>query len=694
MAETGTFQTAPFPTLKHRRWRPVLLMTVVLCGLGGFVVAAPEAKPNSLAEFPAPRQSTTDFYTHIFSIPAPRGAVSDRTGEILAHSVVAHRCALRLLGFENPDDVESIIVQAQSLACELQSVYPAVQVPAADEIRQHWEHRRWIPIPITDVLTKDQENLLEEFANIPQLVKEAVYTRVYHHGSPVSHLIGYVSRDRPDQHGPMAASEHLWSPFDGQMGMEKALNEVLSGKDGKVSLLYDADGHLTSRVMAETPQPGHTVVTTINLAMQELAMRVLKESGRPGAIAAVDARTGDILAVASYPTFDPNAFVPPNSPVDFYGEDWDNLPDAPFFSRAIDGSYPPGSAFKPLVALAALDTQTVKGTLTRYPGPPSLDVDGRVFRNWNGSHEGRLDVRFAILRSCNTWFYQVAIDTGSEAVLQAARNFGLGAIPPIPLPLSYRAAGNVPKGYLVNRAIANLSIGQGELLVSPLQMAMAMAGLANGEYVPQLRLVLHTQDAATGEVIEQFPPTRFKTLPYSPRDIELVRDGMWGVVNHPAGTGERAALRYPGVYGKTGTSQWYANGKERRLAWFTGFVKTKNPQIAFAVLSQGKVGESLSGGRNAAPLARQFIGAIYANPSKYHIERTPKSRWNDSLNDTRYLSTPRTMASREQEERKQANEALSPDQGTRNVVAETQARPERPVIRARIIQPNRVRTRR
>tara|TARA_R110002096_G_scaffold203718_13_gene389077 strand:+ start:873 stop:3008 length:2136 start_codon:yes stop_codon:yes gene_type:complete len=675
-------------------------------GMGGWPV---EAREDG---FIAPKRSDSGLQTHIFTVPAPRGTICDRTGEVLAHSVVASRCALKLLAFEDSEDVESVIVQAQSLACELQSQFPAVSVPDHEEVRNHWEYRRWVPMPISGVLPKDQEaGLAAIVAENDQLISQAVYTRVYPHGLPFGHLLGYVTRNRPTQYGPMAASEHIWSPFDGQMGMEKALDEILRGEDGRLSLLYDERGELVEQVMESRPKLGKTVVTSFSLAMQELAMTALKESGRPGALVAVDANTGDILAAASYPSFDPNAFVPPNSPAEFYGENWDNMPDAPFFCRAIDGAYPPGSTFKPLVALAAMKRGTVKGTSTRYSCPPSLDVDGRIFRNWNSAHEGRLDVRFALLRSCNTWFYQAAIETGSEALINVAQDFGLGALPPLPLPLSSGAAGNVPSGYLVNRAIANFSIGQGELLVSPLQMAQAMAGLANGRVVPQLRMVLQYQDSISGEVQEQIAASRFRTLDYSQPDLELVRKGMWGVVNHPAGTGGRAALRYPDVYGKTGTSQWFVDGVERRLAWFTGFVSSRNPHVAFAVLVQGKEGESLSGGKNAAPVARRFLGAIYANPKKYGVERPMKGRLAAPLNDTIYISTPHTLASREAEERKQANEALKPDKKKRNVtvtsypsivsaqkvppsIPQIEARPSRPVVRARIIKQSRFRTRR
>ncbi|MEM1293945.1 MAG: penicillin-binding transpeptidase domain-containing protein [Verrucomicrobiota bacterium] len=711
MLETPNCRLPEAASSRIDRFALSRMIAGVCFGAAWFFGLSVGAVTSAEEQFVAPNRSDSQYRTHIFTVPAPRGTICDRNGEVLAHSVVASRCALKLLAFENPDNVEAVIVQAQSLACELQSQFPAISVPDQEDVRRHWEYRRWVPMPISPVLPKDQvEGLASLIEETPQLISQAVYSRTYPHGSPLAHLLGYVSRTRPDQFGPMAASEHIWSPFDGQMGMEKALDDVLRGEDGKLSMLYDDRGELIEQVLESRPQLGKTVVTTFSLEMQKLAMEALKESGRPGALVAVDAYSGDILAAASYPTFDPNAFVPPNSPVEFYGENWDSLPNAPFFCRAIDGAYPPGSTFKPLVALAAMHSGTVRGTLTRYSGPPSLDVDGRVFRNWNSAHEGRLDVRFALLRSCNTWFYQAAIETGGDPLIKVAKAFGLGVQPPLPLPLSSGAAGNVPSGYLVNRAIANFSIGQGSLLVSPLQMAQAMAGLANGEFVPNMRMVLQYQDPISGEIVEDKKAERFQTLDYSQRDLELVRQGMWGVVNHPAGTGERAALRYPDVYGKTGTSQWFVDGIERRLAWFTGFVSSRNPNVAFAVLTQGKEGESLSGGRNAAPIARRFLGGIYANPQKYGVERPSKGRLAAPLNDTIYISTPRTIATRNSEEVRQANEALKPDRKKRSVavssytpkvstpkvptIVSAPTRQSRPVIRARIIKNGRFRTRR
>ncbi|MEM0969219.1 MAG: penicillin-binding transpeptidase domain-containing protein [Verrucomicrobiota bacterium] len=401
-------------------------------------------------------------------------------------------------------------------------------------------------------------------------------------------------------------------------GLGKSLEFLLHGEEGHLSVVYDQHGKELRRSLARAPRAGCTIITSLSLPLQKLATRILAESKRPGAFVAMNADTGEILAQASYPSFDNNVFLPAISAPRY--EELTQHPGNLFFDRAVSGLYPPGSTFKPIVALATLESGAVLGTYTTFSGPPAYTVDGKVFRNWYKGDEGYLDVRFALLRSCNTWFYQAAIKAGSNPVLEMARRFGMGQMPA--LPLEGVAAGNLPAGAMGSRATANLSIGQGETLTSPLQMAIAMCAIANGKGLPSPQLIRQIQDPKTGESLRDFYPAH-TPLHVRSSNLNDVRAGMWGVVNHSGGTGRSAALSSPKVYGKTGTSQWFVDGEERRLAWFTGFVQSTNPQIAFAVLSEGQPGESISGGGKAAPLAGKFLRTFYDNPSQYGF--TPES---------------------------------------------------------------------
>jgi len=447
---------------------------------------------------------------------------------------------------------------------------------------------------------------------------QTVYERYYPHPDLFAHIAGYVGEDIPDQHGKLAAVEHLFPPVKGRAGMEKALDRELRGVPGEISRLYDEDGVRRNEELGAPPRPGPTAVLSINFAMQKLAAEALARSGRPGAFVAVDADTGDILAMVSYPSYDTNLFVPGISHEKF--QELASAPEAPFFDRAVTGTYPPASTFKSIVAMAGLDRGIIWGLDTLYTGPPSVFIAGRPFKNWHGGHEGSLDVRMAITRSCNTWFYQAGLEIGSRNIIEMARRLGYGTAPDIPLDAV--AEGFVPdaKTSSDGRSVANLSIGQGALLASPLQVALAMGGLANGDYLPKPRLVTEWRDPRDGYAIRCVPPVRERSLGLDDSDVRIVHEGMWGATNYHRGTGGAASMgENPRVYGKTGTAQWAVDGRLRSLAWYTGWVDAPSPRIAFAAVSHGREGETLGGGRHAAPIAAQFLKTAFSEPETYAV---------------------------------------------------------------------------
>lgn len=569
-------------------------------------------------EADAPVLTNQSARVHHFSIPAPRGMITDRDGRPLATTKAAVRCAIRLAAFGTEDD--SFQDASEAIAKELErlrSALPEVELPAEADLRKHWEHRRSVPMVFGQPLNDAQEKAFAEFRAGTAFVAETVYLRSYPAGKTTAHLVGYVTSERPDQHGPMAETEPRWPQVSGRTGLEAAFDEQLAGEDGLISEVFHTNGATLERQILEKGMPGKTFVTTLSLPMQELATRILDESERPGAFVVVDASSGDVLVSASNPSFDPEELSRGVSP-GRYQEIVDH-PAQPLFNRPISGAYPPGSIFKPFVALAALDRGVVNGLATRFDGPASLEIDGRTFRNWSDQPEGPLDVRFALLRSSNTWFYQAGIYTGGDPIRSAAQTFGLGQAPS--LPVNAVEAGSLPssRNLSVNQAVANFSIGQGDLLVSPVQAALAMAGLAHGRSVPQARLILQQQDPLGTQVVGYDPPRQSQMINFRGYDLNLVRAGMWGVVNHERGTGKAAALDFPQVYGKTGTAQWSVNGGEQALAWFAGFLTLKDGPVAFAVMTEGSDGERLFGGKNAAPMAGEFLRTIVADPAKYGI---------------------------------------------------------------------------
>ncbi|NNE90666.1 MAG: hypothetical protein HKN23_03380 [Verrucomicrobiales bacterium] len=571
------------------------------------------------ADFTAPVESTDEFRHFLVQLPAPRGLILDRRGEPLATNRAAVRLAIRMKALDSGDvSSPAPIAEFRRLEGEIRAIIPnLIRIPDA-ELVDHWKNRPFFPVSISEALQPGETEELRAAGlgpeENPAVEFQSFVSRDYPAGPAFAHITGYVGRVFPEQRGQIGKEEFRWCPVEGRTGLEKSMDRELRGENGLLSLLYDEHGREVNREILKVPVPGRTVVTSIHLDMQKLAYDQLEQCEHDGAFVAMDSENGDILAAATYPSYDASEFLPSISPTRY--RELKTMEGDPFFNRAISGEYPPGSTFKPIVALAALSKFSINST-TRFSGPPSIWVDGREFKNWNEKHEGTMDVKYALLRSCNTWFYQAGFQTGSEAILRAADKFSIGIAPNIPLEAV--ATGNAPEKAPSRRGIANLAIGQGALLASPVQMAAAMTVFANSGHYAHPRLVLQVQDPIDHRLVKTIAPN-VERMTFLPSDIETVREGMWGVVNYGRGTGQRAKLEKPHVFGKTGTAQWSTGGNERRLAWFTGFADAENPKIAFAVLTEGREDEKMSGGRNSAPLAGEFLRTIYEGAADFEVE--------------------------------------------------------------------------
>ncbi len=575
--------------------------------------AVPQVELPRIDFGPTPMTALADWRLETFRVPAPRSVVVSADGTVLARNRIGRRLVCRLA--ETAKTPAEAVARVRALAREFSPGFPLLPLKD-EEIVRHFEHRPWIPLPVSATLPEAFLCALEEVLPA-DCALDSLYIREYPEKELAAHLLGYIGVALPDQHGPFGKVEYLWPPTEGRAGMEKSLDESLRGEDGEVQRLIDPLGVVRHQETVSEAKPGDTAILTLHLGMQRLAKQQLERSGRPGAFVAIDADTGDILAMVSHPSFDPNLFEGGISQ-ETYQALADGT-DAPLFDRAVTGAYPPGSTFKPFVALAGMEAGQIHGAQTLFPGPTGLMIAGRWFKNHSSTAEGLMDVRWALVRSCNTWFYQAALNTGAGPISEVSRRFGFGAPPDLPLPSV--APGNIPEAEVYNdpRSLANYAIGQGQVLVSPVQMAFAMAGLANGAYVPRPRLLRESIDARSGEAVSYVQPSVAHSLGLRPEDVDLVRDGLWGVVNHGAGTAGGAAMRNPVVYGKTGTSQWSTGGRMRYLAWFAGWVDAERPRIAFAAVTQGEGREMLSGGRSAAPIASGILRTVYREPETYAV---------------------------------------------------------------------------
>lgn len=599
-------------------WIGVLFFAAI-CPVKSWAQVADSDSPEGLKPSVFTRANARTFN---FTVPAPRGQILDRHGRVLANNRVRNYFAVQLPSWEGAREEEVVTLGRYALRGANSILGTSWQLDD-ETILSHYKYRRWFPLRISPKpLTDEQEASLSSLITTPQSgqpgnppgpVLQPCYLREYPAGQVAGHITGYVGRETPLETKEIRKGELLFENLKGRSGLEKSFDAILTGKDGVVNYTFDESGILVGKRVITPAEPGGSVVTTLNLEMQMLAEAQLIEKSRRGAAVVVDAETGDILALASHPGFDPNLFVPYIGKEEF-GK-LNNDPDIPLFNRAISAAYPPGSTFKPFVSCAVLTYGPVR-PWTLYSGPPSLWIGDREFKNWNTKHEGTLNVVSALKRSCNTWFYQAAMDTGSAPIIRTAADFGFGQSSE--LPLAGEAVGNLPETPdLPAGRTANISIGQGEVLATPVQLAIAIAAIANGRHYPQARLISQTQDFRN-KVTEKFPNKSRGYMPYSMETIAAVQRGMDEVVNAEGGTALRARQENIRVAGKTGTAQWSSgDGKIRNLAWFCGFTFTTNPKLAFAVVYEGELGETVSGGALAAPIAGGIMKGIYDNPTAF-----------------------------------------------------------------------------
>lgn len=553
-----------------------------------------------------------DARTITQKIPAPRGQIVDREGKAFAQNEVAYQVSLQYGQFENADRNFVVAWGRQRLDALGLILKTGVVTKTDDELYDHYRHRRWLPLIVSGQLSEKEAKAIQTKLS-SGLALHPVYRRHYPEKESAAHIIGYTGSVGKLPTGPINFNEPLWEESEGRSGLERYFETQLTGVPGMKKLLFNERGEKLLEEQVIRPKPGGTIVTTLDLKWQKLAEDVLRKGCKRGAFVVLDVVTGEVLVMASRPSFDLNLFIPGINDTDWKALNED--PAAPLHGRAFQSTYPPASTYKPIVALAALNNGVVTESSTIYC-PASIRIGNHTFHNHNKKAEGSINVKRAIARSTNPWFYQVGIDVGPSSFLDLSRRLGMGT--KTGLPLIGEESGLVPDNEYMQRVhkrrfmdgdTANMSIGQGALLSTPLQVAQAMAGIANGGALPKLQLIKQVQDVR-GRVVQASIPERRNWLGVTPEAVETVREGMRDVVTAGYGTGRSAGLSYTTLCGKTGTAQWGPKSKNQRLAWFAGFLPFDNPRYAFAVLYEGRPNETVSGGRMAAPMVRNFFEPI------------------------------------------------------------------------------------
>src|SRR5437773_45064 len=603
----------------------ILAMSTALCAqaLAPSAVPSTTTPPQTEEETIVPTFETQKLArTYILDVPAPRGQITDRNGESLAQNRLSYNLAIN---FPTPLDFSD----AQALSFAREKIDRTARLigrrlKISDEaILRHYRNRGVMPMEIAQNLSQLE---YEQIKNNPPpgVIVRPIYVRVYPNGKVAGQIIGYTGKTGRNPDGIVDNHETLWPETEGREGLEQTFNEMLTGKHGEYKLTFDKDGRKTSEKLITPPEPGYNVVTTLDLHVQELAEKALEAKAKRGAMAILNPNNGDILALASWPNYDPNLFVPAISAEKFKALQDD--PDIPLLPRAFRSSYPPGSTFKVAVGIAALESGAISAQ-DQYQCVPSIQIGNVTFHNWKKGDRGSLNFVQALTESCDTWFYQVGIRTGAEPIIDWALKLGFGA--KCGIPIRGEVEGRVPNDQymkvahgrrILNGDIANLSIGQGDTEVTPLQMAQAMAIIANGGTFYQTRLVQQVQ-TFNNEIVTAYQVRAKKTLALSSATLDELRTGMIDAVNGRGGTAHQASLDNVEVAGNPGTAQWGQKNKERTAAWFAGFLPADQPQYAFAALYEGDVDRKVHGGSTAAPMIADIFKEIYKGQNANGVQQ-------------------------------------------------------------------------
>jgi penicillin-binding protein 2 len=444
--------------------------------------------------------------------------------------------------------------------------------------------------------------------------------RQYPLGPLAAHVLGYVGKAQPDDDDEDDLEHFYYYEPDsvGRQGVERACDDFLRGAPGGYTIRVNPAGRKVADVGEKRAEPGDRVTLTIDAHIQKIVEDALKraplDAGKElrGAAVVLDVRTGEVLAMASTPTFDPNIFNPGDS-ADIVNQVINN-PSSPMLNRAIGARYPPGSTFKPVTLLAGLQAGTIAPhDVVVCNGSIQIGNWPRPFRCWDAQGHGPMDALAAIKNSCDVYFYVKGIATGVDAITHMAGELGLGQ--PTGFDLGRDLGGLVPTPdwKRVQRGerwwdgdTAQLAIGQRFLLVTPLQMACLAAALGNGGtlWKPFVIKKIETYD---GQLVRQTSPQVRNRLTESQQNIDFVREAMLGAIQDSKGTAHAAAVRGLSAAGKTGTAEFQVGNGRIKRAWFIGFAPYDNPQIALSVLIE----DAASGSHTAAPVAGNILAGIF-----------------------------------------------------------------------------------
>lgn len=564
--------------------------------------------------------------TRQFRMVAPRGVITDRDGKVLVSN------GAQFTVFVEPKDLPK---DPDERGAVLDRLYEVLKQDSRDPLTperlekvkaQAGKKNAADPIPTSEgVDDRTLARIAENKLDLPGVHPDVEPVRQYVYGKLGAHVLGQI--------GPMNEKEYAdpevlklgykLGDFIGKDGVEKQYDHLLNGTEGGVEYEVDAKGRRKQELGSVEPVVGATLRLTLVKRVQEAAEKTLSQH-KGGAAVMVDVRTGRVLAMTSYPTFDPNVFARRPLPAKV----WNALNDpklAPLVNRSISSIQPPGSTFKIVTSAAGLATGKI-GPHTSYYCGGGLHI-GRFFR-CHSTHGGGIDLTNGLAASCDVFYYSVGRNVGPTRLAEWGEHFGIGVKTGVDLPHEYKGRMPSPawKHDFVTRFMKgadptwyegetlNTSIGQGDILTTPLQICLVSAAIANGGTVYKPYVLEDATDFRKKKVHVAKPEVLHK-LPLTPQQIQRIATAMRSVVAGPRGTAKVINIPDIPVAGKTGTAEKKSKqtGQDTTLAWFTGYAPFDKPEVAMCVLVESGQGRNLHGGSDAAPIAKAMLEAYYKN---------------------------------------------------------------------------------
>lgn len=557
-------------------------------------------------------------------IPAVRGMVFDRKDRLLINSRPSFDVRY------TPNDVEDREATLGRLAGLLQSNGDGFLDVASGNGSRDITLIRDVDWP--SVVAVETHRL-----DLPGVYVRVRARRSYLTEGMAAHVLGYLGEISTRQIQRLRRQGYRGGDEIGQAGVEKRWERHLAGRSGGEKVEVDAGGRKVRVIDRIRSTPGHNVVLTLDMDVQRVAYNELR--GKEGAIVVLDVDNGAVLALVSTPAFDPNSFARGMT-----SGEWQELTsdsETPMHNRALQGHFPPGSTFKIVTALAALQEGVISPDRPLFCGG-EYKVGDRVFRDWKKWGHGHVNLHQALVQSCDVYFYQLAQRLGVDKIAGYARRFGFGA--PTGIELDGETGGVVPDRAWKRKRLGApwypgetplVAIGQGYLGVTPLQMASMVATVANGGTVYRPWFVRQVR-SAEGEVLEEYGPVRAGSVKLNEKHLAFVRQALVDVVVGKRGTGKRARSEFVEIAGKTGTAQVaemrgdHVKSEDlpyevRDHAWFVAYAPAGKPEIAVATL----VEHGGHGGAAAAPITKRVIEAHFGieerktEPEQAPIEQAP-----------------------------------------------------------------------